>query len=80
MKRAGHSNWEVKQQQALGKRINEIIIKAGYTSPSDFWTRRAGDYIARNSLYEIISGNADPKFTTLIMLARLLKKDIKEFF
>lgn len=63
---------DVKWLQDLGKHIDLLIKRKGYTSAYDFWVNKAGDHISRATLNYILAGKSDPKATTLRTIAKLL--------
>jgi hypothetical protein len=56
----------------FGEHVSELIRKAGYKSPYDFWINHAGESLSRSSLNYLVVGKFDPKATTLRKLAKLL--------
>ena len=82
MKRRGKSRADEAFLKALGKNIERLIEKQGFSSPYDFWIKEAGDEVSRSALNYILTGRTDPKASTLRALARLLKvrpRDILDF-
>lgn len=69
MRATGKNKTESKWLAGLGKRLHQLILDAGYSSPYEFWIEKAGDDISKSGLNFIINGQSNPKATTLKTLA-----------
>ena len=78
MRRTGKSKQDELWLKAVGQRIGELIKKKGFASPYDFWVQKIGDEISRATLNYIISGQSDPKATTLRVIARALGVEVSD--
>lgn len=72
MRRISKSKADEEWLRALGRHIEKQILKKGYASVYDFWINKAGDHISRATLNFLLVGKAEPKITTLRLIARLL--------
>lgn len=57
-----HKTW----QEVLASRIREGILKAGYTSQEQFARSIA---LPRMTLYKLLKGEVDPRFSTVVKIA-----------
>jgi transcriptional regulator with XRE-family HTH domain len=82
LKRKGKTKTDRAYLKALGQNVQHLMKSKGFDSPYDFWINRAGDEISRASLNYIVTGESDPKMTTIRALAKLLgvkPKDVLDF-
>lgn len=80
MKRRGKNKGDLAYLKALGKNVQRIMKEKGYETPYDFWINRAGDELSRAAINYIVTGESDPKATTIRALARLLGVEPRELF
>lgn len=64
--------------KSLGKKIEKVIHDKGYRSPYEFWVERVGDEISRSGLNFILTGQRDPRITTLKLIANALDVQIED--
>lgn len=64
--------------ERLGKRLGKIILeKGGYSSLDAFYLEHH-EKIAKPTLYHLVDGKRDPKFSTLRRLAEALDMTVEE--
>ena len=80
MRNIGKSSKDEKWLKAFGAHISQLIEKKGYSSPYDFWIKKGDEMISRATLNYIIQGKSDPKLSTLRILARMLRVNVRELF
>lgn len=73
MARKTEKSRNLQELRRFGKHLEALILKAGYSSPYEFWVQKAGDEMARASLNYLIAGKREPKLLTLTLLADLLE-------
>jgi len=73
LKRTGKNKGDKTYLKRLGLRISLEIEAQGFSSPYDFWIKRAEGKISRTTLNYILNGKIDAKITTLKAIAKLLK-------
>jgi transcriptional regulator with XRE-family HTH domain len=67
---------EEKWLKEFGNNLKKIILEKGYQSPYDFWIKKASEEFARSYINNLLIGKRNPKATSLITLAKLLKIDV----
>ena len=71
---------ELKWLKKFGDNLKSIIKEKGYESAYDFWIRKGSEEFARSYINNLIAGKRNPKATSLITLAKLLKVDVSALF
>ncbi len=66
--------------KGFGSHIEHLIKKKGFNSPYDFWIQKGDEMISRATLNYIIQGKNDPKLSTLRILARMLRVEVRDLF
>lgn len=64
--------------EALGRKIEEIILEHKRYPSLDAFSLEYHDQIAKPTLYEICCGRRDMKFSTLLSLAQALETPLHE--
>ena len=74
-RRATRTRKEQTELKKLGKRIHSLIVEEGHESLYSFWLHLDHDEISKAALSAIVRGDSNPKYLTLIKIAKALKTD-----